>query len=72
MIPLIGVSIWSIAKICVLIALVVYIVFSIVVVRQVHLMTDTLEVGFESEVRTLSFIHLFIAIGIFVLALIIL
>jgi len=72
MIPLIGISIWSVAKIFILIAFAVYILFSIVVVRQVNLMTDTLEVGFENQVRTLAFVHLFIAIGIFVLALIIL
>ena len=72
MIPLIGISVWTIAKFFVLIALVVYIVFAIVVVRQVNLMTDTLEVGFENEVKALSVVHLIVALGVFVLALIIL
>ncbi len=71
-IPVFGISIWLLAKIFVIFALLIYTVFSLVVVRQVQLMTDTLEVGFEKEVRFLSFIHLLFAIAVLIFALIIL
>ncbi len=67
-----GISLWFIAKIFVLFALAIYLVFSLVVARQVHLMTDTVEVGFEAPVKILSYVHLIFAILVFVFALIIL
>jgi len=70
--PVIGVSVWLIAKICVLIALAIYSIFAFVVLRQIQLMTDTLEVGFEASVRMLGISHLVFSLVIFVLALIIL
>jgi len=72
MIPIVGISIWSILKILIIIVMVLYLVFAFVVVRQVQLMTDTLEVGFESQLRTLSFAHLLFAIAVLIFALIIL
>lgn len=72
MIPVIGLSVWGIVKICVLIILFLYIIFAYVVVRQVKLMTDTLEVGFESQLKFFSLIHLFFAIGVLIFAFIIL
>lgn len=70
--PVIGVSIWLIAKVLVLIALAIYGIFAFVVLRQIQLMTDTLEVGFEAQVRMLGISHLVFSLIIFVLALIIL
>jgi hypothetical protein len=70
--PIIGVSVWLIAKILVLIALAIYGIFAFVVLRQIQLMTDTLEVGFEAPVRMLGISHLIFSLVIFVLALIIL
>lgn len=70
--PIIGVSVWLIAKILVLIALAIYSIFAFVVLRQIQLMTDTLEVGFEAPVRMLGISHLIFSLVIFVLALIIL
>ncbi|MFZ5932735.1 MAG: DUF5657 family protein [Patescibacteria group bacterium] len=71
-IPLIGVSVWLVAKIFALVAFLIYIVFAVVVVRQVQLMTDTLEVGFETVLRFLSFAHLAFALIVFLAALIVL
>ena len=70
--PIIGISIWQVVKIFILFGLGLYLVFSFVVVRQVYIMTTTLDLGFEDWVKTLAFAHLFFAIGVFVLALIIL
>lgn len=72
MIPILGISVWLIAKIFVSIALVVYLVFALVVVRQVQLMTETLKVGFEVPLRTVAYAHLIFAAVVLFLALVIL
>lgn len=71
-IPLLNISVWLVVKIFTLIALALYNVFAIVIVRQVKLMTDALEVGFEALVKLLSYAHLAFAILVFILALVIL
>jgi hypothetical protein len=68
----IGFSLWDFAKIATLVFLLLYIVFSVVVIRQVRLMTDTLEVGFEAPLILVSFLHFIFAAGVFILALFIL
>ncbi|MFH1863703.1 MAG: DUF5657 family protein [bacterium] len=71
-IPLTGLSVWLIAKIFVLIALGLYIVFATVIVKQVNLMIKTIKVGFEAPIRFVAWGHLLFALGIFVVATIIL
>ena len=71
-VPILGISIWLIAKIVALVLLGMYFIFALVVVRQAQLMTDTIEVGFEVPIRLFSYLHLIFAIVIFVAALIIL
>ena len=71
-IPVLDVSIWFIVKIFVLFALLVYIIFSVVVVRQVNLMTETLKVGLETPLKIIALTHLILAILVFLFALIIL
>lgn len=71
-VPILGISVWLIAKIAALILLGMYIIFALVVVRQVQLMTDTIEVGFEVPIRLFSYLHLIFAIFIFLAALIML
>ena len=71
-IPILDISTWLIFKIFILIALIVYLVFSLVVVRQIRLMTETLKVSAGGILRTVSYFYLALAIGILLLALIIL
>jgi len=71
-IPILNISIWLIAKIIALILLGMYLIFALVVVRQVQLMTSTVEVGFESPIRLFSYLHLIFAIIIIAVAIIIL
>ena len=71
-IPLTGISIWLVVKVFVLIAMLLYIAFALVIVRQVQLMTKTLKVGFEFPLKSLSLLHLISAAVLFTLALIIL
>lgn len=65
-------SLWFIIKILALILLGMYIIFALVVVRQVKLMTHTLQLGFEQFTKTLVFAHLLFAILVFVAAMVIL
>ena len=72
MIPVINLSILGIAKIFALIALAIYIVFGLVVVKQVNLMVETLEVGFEAIIKLIAWAHLIFAVFVFLAALIVL
>lgn len=71
-IPLTDISVWLVAKVFVLFAIFVYLIFSMVIIRQVGLMTDTLEVGFETPVKFAAALHFILALGVFILALVIL
>ena len=70
--PVFGISIWLLIKIAALILLGLYIVFALVIIRQIKVMTDTIRLGFESPVKFLSYIHLIFAAFVFLTALIIL
>ncbi|HEX6977123.1 MAG TPA: DUF5657 family protein [Patescibacteria group bacterium] len=71
-IPLIGTSIWIIVKIFFLIALVIYLIFALVVIKQVNIMTDTLDLSFEIPVKVLAYLHFLFALGVLVIAFLIL
>lgn len=72
MTPILNINTWFFVKTAALILLGMYLVFSYVVVRQVRLMTDTLQLGFEGLVKMLAFGHLVFAVLVFLAALIIL
>jgi hypothetical protein len=67
-----GFNIWILIKALALVLLGMYIIFAFVIVRQVKLMTNTLQLGSESLVKLLSYLHLAFAILVFFSALIIL
>ena len=67
-----GITIWSVLKILIIILLAIYIVFSYVIIRQVQLMTDTLVIGFEKQLKFLAFVHFLFAIGVLIFSIIIL
>lgn len=71
-IPQIDIQVVTIIKFMSIILLGMYLVFSLVLVRQVKLMTDTLQLGFEGTVRALAWAHLAFAILVFLSAIIIL
>jgi hypothetical protein len=72
MIPIIGIDFWLIIKIAALVLLGMYLVFAWVIVRQVRLMTDTLQLGFEGPTKLLAYIHMIFAIFVFLAALLLL
>ena len=72
MIDILGLSIWFFVKIGFLIIMLMYLVFAVVVVRQVYLMTTTIKTGFEFPVRSLAWAHLLVSLGLLVFALLVL
>ncbi len=70
--PLTDFNIWILIKALALVMLGMYLVFSLVVVRQVKMMTDTLQLGFETPAKFLAYMHLIFAIFVFLSAIIIL
>lgn len=64
--------IWFGAKIFYLLGLLIYVIFAIVVVRQAKLMVATLNGALEAPVRLIAWIHLGLAVMVFLLALVIL
>lgn len=65
-------SIWTLVKVFFLVGLAVYVGFAAVMVRQVGLMRDTVRLGLEGPIALVAWTHLFFAIGLFSLALILL
>ena len=68
-IPIVGISVWLIVKIFFVIGILVYDVFALVLVKQIRIMTETLEVGFETPLRLLGYLHLAFALAVLVFAL---
>ncbi len=66
------ISIWPVIKIFIIILLAIYIVFAFVIVRQVQLMTDTLVIGFEKQLKFLAFLHFLFAVAVLVFGILIL
>lgn len=66
------ISVWIIAKIFALIALGLYLVFALVIIKQVSLMIKTIEVGYEFFIKLIAWAHLAFAIFVFVSAIVIL
>jgi uncharacterized protein DUF5657 len=67
-----GIDPWGALKIVYLFAIVLYIIFALIVVRQITLMTGTLDGQISGSVKLLGKIHLLFSIFIFILALIVL
>ncbi len=61
-----------VTKICTLIGLGLYAIFSGILIRQEQLMADVLEESFEPILRLLTILHFAAAVGLLILAVIIL
>jgi len=67
-----SISIWSVVKLMVLFALLIYAIFALVIVKQVNLMTETLCDQLEIPLKIVAAFHLAGAIFILFLAFVIL
>ena len=62
------INIWAIIKIFAIVGLSVYLIFALVVVRQIEIMSQTVKLNFELPIKTLGIIHLLFALGLLVFA----
>lgn len=67
---LLGLDIWQVAKVFVLFGILLYLVFALVIVRQVNLMLESLEVELEWLIKLIAWLHLFLVIGVLVFGII--
>lgn len=63
---------WFLVKLLFLIGLLIYLAFAVIVVRQVNLMTRALDSEFEAPLKFIAWVHLVVASGVFLLAIVIL
>ena len=54
------------------VGMIIYLAFAVVVIRQVGLMTKTLHGEFEATLKLVSWLHLIVAMGIFLMSMVIL
>ncbi len=67
-----GIGIWGVAKLLVVVAIGLYVVFAVVVIRQVQLMSETLKGVLVLPIKLLAYMHLAVAVGVLVMAVVIL
>lgn len=67
-----SIQIWDVAKLVASLTLLLYVIFAWIVVRQVNLMARTLIVPIDLPIKMVAWIHLGLAIFLFLLALVIL
>lgn len=65
-------ALFMIVKIGLILFLVVYLVFSATIVKQIKIMSETLTTGFEFYLRVAGFLHFMFALIVLVLAVVIL
>lgn len=67
-IPLLSLdNFWQIVRVIILVAAVLYFIFSLIVVRQVNLMTETLITEVAPLLRAAAIIHAGVALGVIIL-----
>lgn len=67
--PILEISVFFVVKLFFLVGLAVYIVLAAVIIKQVNLMTGTLEAPLSASLRGIAITHFFLAVGIFLAAL---
>ena len=66
---MLGLTLLGIGKIFTLIFVGIYIVFALVIIKQVGLMTKTVEVGLGGLIKLIAWAHLIFAVVVFFIAL---
>ncbi len=69
---ILNISIWSVAKVFIIIALIIYLIFAIVVIRQVNSMTKVVSGQLNIPLRILSWVHLLFTLLVIVLSIVLL
>ncbi|OGM14932.1 hypothetical protein A3A76_02270 [Candidatus Woesebacteria bacterium RIFCSPLOWO2_01_FULL_39_23] len=55
-------SVWLVIKIAVIFGLIIYNIFAFIVMKQVNLMTETLELDFEGPIKFVAVFHFIFAL----------
>lgn len=66
------IQIWDVVKVILEIALLIYVIFALITIRQVELMGKVVGITLTPALRLVAIVHLFVSVGILVLALLIL
>ena len=61
-----------VGKIGIVLFLIIYLVFAAVVIKQVRMMTETLDLEWEMQIKFVVFMHFVFSLGVLVLSIIIL
>lgn len=61
-------AVWDLARVGLLAFLGLYLIFSLLVVRQVQLLTSVLGTNFSPLFRTVALLHVVLAVGVFLFA----
>lgn len=69
---LMNIQIWDIIKVLLDMGLLIYVIFALIVIRQVELMGHVIGIKLTSVLRLVAVFHFFVSVGIFLLALFIL
>jgi hypothetical protein len=69
---ILNISVWSVAKVLMLIALVIYLIFAVVVIRQVSVMTKVVSGRLNIPLRLISWAHLIFTLLVIILSIVIL
>ena len=69
---ILNISVWGVAKILILFAMLIYLIFAIVVIRQVKAMTKVISEKLNPFLRIISWFHLLLTILIILLSIVIL
>ena len=62
--------VWTIVKLFFIIGLAVYSIFALVIVRQTQIMSTTVKLDFELAIKFLATLHLLLALGLLLFAII--
>jgi len=66
---ILALSIWQVVKVGALLGIFLYLIFALIVIRQVNLMLNSLEVELEGLIKLVAWIHLLLVAGVFVFGL---
>lgn len=64
------VNVWVLIKLLILSLMALYFIFSLIVLRQINLMTETLITEISPVIKGLGFIHVFLALGLLIVIII--
>ena len=63
-------AVWDLTKVVLLVFLGLYLIFSLLVVRQIRLLNSVLGTNFSPLFKTVALLHVVLAVGVFAFALI--